>query len=75
MSYAKLRGRIREIYGTQEAFASAIGLSATALSMRLSAKTDWSIAEIKRAKDALKIKDSDFFDYFFTSQVQKIEQN
>ena len=75
MSYAKLRGRIREIYGTQEAFAKAIGLSKVALSMRLNNKTDWSSREMVKAKEALKIKDSEIIAYFFTPSVQNSELN
>ena len=53
MNYAKLRGRIREIFGTQEAFAKAIGLSKSGVSMRLNGKVNWTAEEIERAKEAL----------------------
>jgi hypothetical protein len=49
VSYAALRGRIREKYGTQEAFDQAMGKSVTTLSAKLNRKTDWTRAEIELA--------------------------
>lgn len=72
MSYAKLRGRIREMYGTQEAFANAIGLSKVALSMRLNNKTKWTVADLAKAKDALQIKDDEIPAYFFSPFVNTL---
>lgn len=72
MSYAKLRGRIREMYGTQEAFANAIGLSKVALSMRLNNKTKWTVADLAKAKDALQIKDDEIPAYFFSPFVNNL---
>ena len=69
MSYAKLRGRIREIYGTQKAFASAIGLSATELSMRLGDKTSWSADEMRKAIICLQIPADELPSYFFRPEV------
>lgn len=34
-SYAKLRGRIKEYFKTQEAFAKELGISRTSLNLRL----------------------------------------
>lgn len=69
MSYAKLRGRIREVFGTQEAFASAIGLSPTAVSMRLAKKTAWNADEMQKATKALHIADDEIAAYFFIQKV------
>lgn len=64
MSYPKLRGAIREKFGTQEAFAKALGLSQTALSAKLTVKTDWSRSEIELACNLLGIPLSQAFEYF-----------
>ncbi len=66
MSYAALRGRIREKYGTQEAFAQAMGKSVTTLSAKLNRKTDWTRAEIELACSLLEIPIVDASVYFFT---------
>lgn len=66
MSYAKLRGRIRELCGTQEAFASAIGVSPSTLSLKLSGARDWSREEIELAAECLHIPLEEIHTYFFS---------
>ncbi len=70
MSYAKLRGRIREKFGTQEAFADAMNLSKSALSMRLNDKIKWNLEEVRTACELLSIDDSEVCAYFFTKKVR-----
>lgn len=65
MSYAKLRGKIREVFGTQEAFALAIGIDAATLSKKLNGASDWTISEIERACNALSIRIETVHEYFF----------
>lgn len=55
MSYAKLRGKIREVFGTQEAFAVAMGMSTVTLSQKLNGKLEWKTSEIANACDLLGI--------------------
>lgn len=69
MSYNKLRGKIREVFGTQEAFAEAIGISKASLSLRLNGKVKWTADEIEKAKDALGFDAKEIGDYFFTRKV------
>lgn len=69
MSYAKLRGRIVEVFGTQEAFAKAMGFTTSAISMRLNNKIKWNVEEVFKAKELLKIEDSEVVSYFFTPKV------
>ena len=69
MSYNKLRGKIREVFGTQEAFAEAIGLSKAGLSMRLNNKIKWTADEIERAKNALGVEAAEMGEDFFTRKV------
>lgn len=59
MKYRKLRGLIREKFGTQASFAAAIGMSRTTLSAKLNGKTDWARAEIEMACRLLGISAED----------------
>lgn len=61
----KLRGRIREIYGTQENFASALGVSKVSLSHKLTGQAPWKQSEIVKACDLLKIDARNVCAYFF----------
>ena len=66
MCYAKLKGKIREIYGTEGAFAQAMGVSKAAMSMRLNNKSQWSVADVRRAIKLLDIPETEIGIYFFT---------
>lgn len=65
MSYAKLRGKIREAFGTQEAFALAMGLNAATISGKLNGKSDWTRHEIELACTLLHIPMDEMYSYFF----------
>lgn len=65
MSYSKLRGAIREKFGTQEAFAKAIVMSETTLSSKLTNKTEWTRQEIEDACRLLEIPIAEAHIYFF----------
>lgn len=65
MSYAKLRGRIREKFATQEAFAQAMGMNPASLSGKLNGRTEWSRAEIEKACSLLDIPLAEAHLYFF----------
>ncbi len=67
--YRKLRGRIREVFGTQEAFAKAIRLSTSSVSAKLNNRVEWTQQEINEAARALGIDDRDISDYFFSVKV------
>ena len=71
MNYAKLRGKIREVFGTQEAFASALGMNTVSLSQRLTGKLEWKTSEIAEACQLLGIPLADNAAYFFTREVKK----
>lgn len=71
MSYAKLRGKIKEVFGTQGAFAVAVGMSQVSVSHRLNGKLEWKASEIANACQALGIPISESTDYFFTKEVKK----
>lgn len=69
MSYAKLRGRIKEFFGTEKAFAEAMGMCRAAISNRLNGKTPWHTDDICKAKELLQIADEEIALYFFTPKV------
>lgn len=72
--YSKLRGRIREKYGTQEKFAKAMGLAKATVSKKLNNIVYWTQDEINCACNLLGIGDTEVTLYFFTQEVQKTKQ-
>lgn len=66
MSYSKLRGAIREKYGTQAAFAEAMVMSENTLSCKLNGKTEWVRPEIEKACRLLDVPLEEAHAYFFT---------
>ena len=71
--YSKLKGRIREIFDTQSAFAEAMRMSTTSLSAKLNNKIEFSQKEMDKASDLLKIKKEEIHAYFFTPKAQEPE--
>ena len=69
--YRKLRGRIREKFGTQAEFSRNIGLSEVSVSNKLNNVVDWGQDEMESAIGALEIPFSDIHSYFFTHLVEK----
>lgn len=63
--YSKLRGKIREVYGQQDEFACAMGMSPATLSKKLNNLSDWSRVEIDRACELLHIPHEEVHLYFF----------
>lgn len=61
MDVAKIRGAIREKYGTQEAFAAALGMHPTTLSCKLLGKTDWTRQEMEDVCRLLGLPPAVFF--------------
>ena len=61
MKYAEVRGAIRAKFGTQEAFARAMGMGVATLSRKLRGLTDWRREEIELACKLLGIPVSSFF--------------
>lgn len=65
MSYSKLRGKIREVFGTQDAFAVAMGMNNATVSAKLNGKSDWTRLEMELACSLLGIPLADMHFYFF----------
>ena len=65
MSYPKLRGAIREKFGTQEAFAKALGVHPSTLVQKLAGKVEWTVSEVQASVKLLEIPKDCISDYFF----------
>lgn len=67
--YSKLRGKIREVCGTQDVFASKLGIGRVSLSQRLNNQLEFSQDEIFRSCDILGIDKIEIQEYFFNLKV------
>lgn len=72
--YSKLRGRIREKYGTEQKFAAAMGIGRVSLSSKLNNESDFTRKQMLRAAEVLDLDATQIPEYFFTAVVQKGEQ-
>lgn len=68
--YSKLRGKIREIFGTEERFAKEMALSTVSLSFKLNGKREWTQQEINRACELLTLEREDIPEYFFKLKIK-----
>lgn len=69
LKYAKLRGRIVEMYGNNERFREALGISKVSISKKLNGLTGFSQSDILKWSELLKIDINDVGIYFFDSKV------
>lgn len=72
-NYSKLKGKIVEKFGTQAAFAKALGVSQRTLSLKMQSKIYFRQDEINKAMRLLGIPLDDAREYFFTPKVQEVE--
>lgn len=70
-NYSFLRGKIKEVVGTESEFAGLIGISKVSLSGKLNNKIFWNQDEMILTGQVLKIDNKDLHKYFFTKQVKK----
>ena len=73
--YKKLRGKIREVFGTQDKFARALGIGRVSLSQRLNNHLEFTQQEINQSCELLGINKTELANYFFNAKVQKNELN
>jgi hypothetical protein len=66
--YAKLRGAIREHFGTEGSYAKAIGRSPNYVSKVFQGKSCFSAADISKSADVLGIERDEIGIYFFTKR-------
>lgn len=67
--YRKLRGRIKEVCGTQCIFSEKLGIGRVSLSQRLNNQLEFSQDEMIKACDILGIDRQEIPIYFFTLYV------
>jgi len=67
-NYSKLRGKIKEKFGTEQKFAMELGISTVSLSKRLNNQLYFDVPEVHRACDLLQIQIEEVSSYFFYSK-------
>ncbi|EFR42922.1 DUF739 family protein [Dialister micraerophilus] len=70
IDYSKLKGKIKERYGTQAKFAEALGLSERSMSLKLTGKLPFDQKEIDNSLALLDISKNEIGEYFFALKVQ-----
>ena len=63
--YKKLRGKIREVFGTEKQFAKALGISSTSLSLKFNGEASFKQSQISRCCELLGIPVKEIGQYFF----------
>lgn len=63
--YSKLRGKIVEVFGKNEPFATAMGMSERTLSLKLNSLRFWKQPEMEKACDLLGVPCEEIPAYFF----------
>ena len=69
IDYSKLKGKIKEVFNTQDAFAEALGIHRVSLNQRLTGIIEWRADEIRKACELLGIPLEEAHLYFFTPKV------
>lgn len=72
--YSKLRGKIKEVFGTQDKFAKALGISGATLSLKLNNISEFTQQEMAASMRLLHEPARSVDKYFFASLVRKTEQ-
>lgn len=68
-NHNKLRGKIKEVIGSEVEFAKLLGISQTTLSAKLNNKVDFTRTEILRITEKLKLSQEEFYDVFFFEKL------
>ena len=71
--YWKLRGKIKNTFGTQQALADAMGYSRQTISNKLSGRVPWTQADIVNVSEILGIPDDGITDYFLKRKQKGTE--
>ena len=75
-NFDKLKGKIKEVYNTQNDFAKSMEMAPNTLSSKLNNQSFFSSEEISKAVELLKIDDpKEAWVIFFTEQVEKKSTN
>ena len=73
INYDKLKGKIKEVLGTQSKLAESIEVDETTISNKLNGNTYFTQKEIIRIALILNIKFEEIPEYFFRQKVREIE--
>ena len=63
--FGKLREKIKIVFGTQKAFAKALGMNVATLNAKLNSKAVWTMEEINKVCSLLGIPSTEIVEYFF----------
>lgn len=74
-NYSKLKGKIKEVYNTQNNFAKALGIGRTSVSQRLNNHSEFTQNEIYKTCQLLGIGLDKLDEYFFNYKVKKPKLN
>ena len=69
----KLQDRIVQKYGSQNAFAKAIGMDRTTLNKLIGEGREWKASTMMKAVDLLDIPATEIKSYFFTPAVEELQ--
>ena len=70
-NYDKLKGRIKEIFDTQENFANAINISSASVNYKLNNKKNFTQNEIFNSIKVLKLKEENIQEYFYLDKFPR----
>lgn len=74
INHDKLKGKIREVLGTQGKLAQKLGLDETTISNKINSNTYFTQKEILNICSILKIPFKEIPEYFFKEKVREYEQ-
>lgn len=75
INYDKLKGKIKEVLGTQGKLAECMGVDETTISNKLNSNTYFTQKEIIKISKILTIPFNQIPEYFFNEKVREHEQN
>lgn len=64
-TFGALREKFKSIFGTQKAFADAMGMNLATLNLKLNGRVEWTLSEIEKACSLLNIPMEEVKGYFF----------
>lgn len=75
-NFDKLKGKIKEVFNTQNEFAEALGIAPNTLSSKLNNQSDFSSNEISKATKLLNISSPiEAWNIFLHKKLKKLQQN
>lgn len=66
--YSKLKGRIKEVCGSEREFANQMDTTDRTMWAKLNNRSDWKQSEIAKAVEVLNLEQKDILEYFYKEQ-------